>query len=202
MTTVNKSVDLRVLALNDSAQVGHTGYQTYELAGYTYSRNSVGGDLPSTFVTPIRTEIPVFRYTKVRVPGVYRVITGKRAYVYRTRDSIVRVPEFVRYKTIHVPPVKRDRKKPDHAYSTLVVEVNDPSAYTEYVYNGITYFTKTISGNRGQWNNFWPVWNSNDDIALLSKLREKIAGSDFNAGVAFGEGLQSIRLIGDTATKI
>lgn len=45
-------------------------------------------------------------------------------------------------------------------------------------------------------------WSSNDDIALLGKLRDKIAGSDFNAGVFLGEGREALHMIAQNATKI
>lgn len=46
------------------------------------------------------------------------------------------------------------------------------------------------------------LWSSNDDLRLLGKLREKVAGSDFNAGVFLGEGRQALKMIATNATKI
>lgn len=46
------------------------------------------------------------------------------------------------------------------------------------------------------------LWSSNDDLALFGKLREKVAGSDFNAGVFLGEGHQALKMIATNATKI
>jgi hypothetical protein len=45
-------------------------------------------------------------------------------------------------------------------------------------------------------------WTSNDDLLLLGKLREKVAGSDFNLGIFLGEGHQTLRMIGDNAIAI
>jgi len=45
-------------------------------------------------------------------------------------------------------------------------------------------------------------WTSNDDLAMLGKLREKVAGSDFNAGVFLGEGREALKMIATNATKI
>jgi hypothetical protein len=42
---------------------------------------------------------------------------------------------------------------------------------------------------------FTTKWTSNDDIALLGKLREKIAGSTFNAAVSLAEANQSLQMI-------
>lgn len=45
-------------------------------------------------------------------------------------------------------------------------------------------------------------WNANDTLALQGKLREAIAGSDFNMGVFLGESHQTLKLIGDSASRI
>lgn len=45
-------------------------------------------------------------------------------------------------------------------------------------------------------------WDANDDIALIGKLRERIAGSDFNMGVALGEGREALTMISNSATRI
>lgn len=45
-------------------------------------------------------------------------------------------------------------------------------------------------------------WNSNDQLKLNSKIRSKISGSSFNAGVFLGEGKKSLELITGTATRL
>lgn len=45
-------------------------------------------------------------------------------------------------------------------------------------------------------------WSTNDDLAMIGKLRERVAGSDFNAGVFLGEGHQSLKTIADAAFRI
>lgn len=47
-----------------------------------------------------------------------------------------------------------------------------------------------------------PGWTANDTLKLQDKLREKVAGSDFNAGVALGEAGQTLDLITGTATTL
>lgn len=44
--------------------------------------------------------------------------------------------------------------------------------------------------------------DTNDQLKLIGKLREKLSGSDFNASVALGEGHQTLRMIADTAVRI
>lgn len=46
------------------------------------------------------------------------------------------------------------------------------------------------------------AWNPNKEIALAGKLREKIAGTDFNAGVFLGEGREALSLITSSAWRI
>lgn len=46
------------------------------------------------------------------------------------------------------------------------------------------------------------TWGANDQLTLLSRLRDRVAGSDFNAGVFLGEGKESLRLISNSASRI
>lgn len=46
------------------------------------------------------------------------------------------------------------------------------------------------------------TWSSNDDLVMLARLRERVAGSDFNAGVFLGEGREALNMISDSATRI
>jgi hypothetical protein len=45
-------------------------------------------------------------------------------------------------------------------------------------------------------------WSVNEDIALLGKLRQRIAGTGFNMGVFLGEGRKSLETITKTATAL
>lgn len=47
-----------------------------------------------------------------------------------------------------------------------------------------------------------PVFNSNDELKLLSKLISSVRGHGFDAGIALGEHQQTLRLIGSSARKI
>lgn len=46
------------------------------------------------------------------------------------------------------------------------------------------------------------LWTSNDDNKLLDKLRDRLMGSDFNAGVSIAESSKSFGMIANSATKI
>lgn len=45
-------------------------------------------------------------------------------------------------------------------------------------------------------------WDSNQDLKLLDKVRENIAGSGFNAGVALGESAKSLTMISEHAKRM
>lgn len=72
---------------------------------------------------------------------------------------------------------------------------------TPWLDNSGTGTTATI-GAAVSTDNVSGGWTSNDDLALLGKLREKVAGSDFNAGVFLGEGREALKMIAQNATKI
>lgn len=100
-------------------------------------------------------------------------------------------------------PPKRSRKEEEHNY--YVNEV-------KRIYPGVTY--KVVGDPKEYWD--WSYWfvpvpnpdppfftfSSNDQLKLLGKLREKLAGSDFNMSVFLGESHQTLRMIGDTAIRI
>lgn len=47
-----------------------------------------------------------------------------------------------------------------------------------------------------------PPFDANDDIKLISRLKDRIGGSDFNMSVFLAEGHQVVGMIGDTAVKL
>jgi len=96
-------------------------------------------------------------------------------------------------------PVKRERRKPDHAYNCTIYSLYDPGvdkfAYgstckntVQYTFGGLCYYTDP--------------WSGNDEIALLSKLRTEIEGRDFSAGLMLGTADESLRTIFESAKRI
>lgn len=64
-------------------------------------------------------------------------------------------------------------------------------------------FTRAASASFGARANFSPpVWGANDQIKLIGKLSDKIAGSDFNLGVFLGEGREALSMIASSTTRI
>lgn len=73
--------------------------------------------------------------------------------------------------------------------------------YEGYTYDGYVMDTFGVQDWHG-WSYPSEAFDSNDEITLIGKLREKLSGSDFNLGVALGEGHETLRMIGDTAISI
>lgn len=64
-------------------------------------------------------------------------------------------------------------------------------------------FTRAASVSFGAKASFSPPkWGANDEIRLIGKLSDKIAGSDFNLGVFLGEGREALSMIASSATRI
>lgn len=47
-----------------------------------------------------------------------------------------------------------------------------------------------------------PVWESNDNLVLVNRLRNRVQGSSFDLGVFLGTSHQSLRLITEAATRL
>jgi len=47
-----------------------------------------------------------------------------------------------------------------------------------------------------------PVWDANDEIQLIGKLRERVRGHDFNPSIFFAEGLEAVDMISHTASRL
>jgi len=121
-----------------------------------------------------------------------RVRKGKRYVVIKYKQ---------RYLKRRVRPTARARGEDvPHDYTTNVIVQTDP--VFEFSQLGAAF--RTCTGDNSGFG--LPVvsflWDSNDDIAALGKLREKIAGSDFNAGVALGESREALSMITNSATRV
>jgi len=107
----------------------------------------------------------------------------------------------VRLVAVHRTPVKRrprlSIKDGPHTWSM--------QTYTRKRFPG----TRTNNGvvtpaSVGTWyvNYGHAAFSANDDIALIAKLRAAVIGSDFDLGIFLGEGRQSLKMIGDAATRL
>lgn len=178
MTTGTKTLGTSTAVTTDSGPGSiKIGYGT---------RTWSGADYPKTKPT----------YTIINSSYWGERIRVKKGKVYVTQ---IYKPRFVRLRN---RPPKRARTE-EHAYTMSHTSQDD----LMFSYRNPPPFSggwRTGTGkNTGM---FAPVftnrWNSNHDIALLGKLREAVAGSDFNAGVFLGEGREALSMITNAATRI
>lgn len=144
------------------------------------SRTWNGGDSASTYVKHARTYHQVWTSPK-----------------YNKRGILIKQPAFVWKRDQFTPPPKKARNREQHPYTTLGSRVRQDSYYMKSNDGyDLALFLST---------NIRPLadpWTSNDDLKLLDKLRDRIAGSSFNAGVVLGEGKKTLQMIGDNAISI
>jgi hypothetical protein len=89
----------------------------------------------------------------------------------------------------------------EHPYS-MNYEFTNGSIYAVSANPLGPWTTRTPQQDGGTFNLVSWGWSANDDIALLGKLRNGVAGSDFNAGVFLGEGVKALEMIFGAGNKI
>jgi hypothetical protein len=120
-------------------------------------------------------------------------------YVVKRGDNTYRFRK--RRLWVGSPPLKRDYDV-DHVYAMDESYRSDEEV--RFVMPGGGYSAPTsLMGVFGA-TTWAPVvlLTANDQLKLLSKLREKMMGSDFNLSVFLGEGHQTLGMIADTAIRI
>ncbi len=125
----------------------------------------------------------------------YPLVRPRRERVYY--QNPYRPGEWRYYKA----PVSSPRRATtvDHPYS-MNYEYKRNTVVT-YHTGFVGPFTGTINSVTDSQGNV-SHWTSNDDLALISKLRSAVAGSDFNAGVFLAEGHRALDMITNGATRI
>lgn len=151
---------------------------------------------------------------------------GQRPYTVQTHTIPVYVPTGVE---ILKPGARKDRKmrvirtrvyedhrhrhhQEDHPYTmsaTHTISTEFLQRTWDIFFDGTAwrpYITQEFAGDSfGSFGGsvvITQVWDNNDDIALLGKLRDKIAGTGFNAGVFLGEGREALNMIANSALQI
>lgn len=127
-----------------------------------------------------------------------RIVFNRRTGGYRTvRDAPIRY-SVLRKKRV-VP--KRTKQSQNNSYTMDLYHSSDVQLIVRQfpsqsppTLSSFTAWYSEPSATRS--------WDANDDIELLHRAREHVAGSDFNGAVTNGELIQSLQLIGDTATRI
>lgn len=124
-------------------------------------------------------------WTGTDYPAVMPIVQNAPFYMKGVKRTFRRLP-----KRAYITP---------HPYSMELEDTNNVTI-SSGTYTGMTpiYIWGTAATGAYSVSN----WTGNDDLALNSKLRGEVAGSDFNAGVFLGEGHQVLNMIGDSAKKL
>lgn len=112
--------------------------------------------------------------------------------------NAVAFPAKIRGKTGRIP---RSYYREEHEYSMSGSEL----VHSHCVYTSFGSPRQSASVSVGGDNaSGWPAldWDGNDQNALISKLREKLAGSSFHLGVTLGEGKMALNMIAQSATRV
>lgn len=195
--------------------VGQTTIGGTEPIGTSLTKTWSGGDDVSTR--------PVFRWERYTVRGMRKETTHferfysrkAKKWVLKRRFKLIPYEKIVRVK-IRVSDGTPHRYRPDHPYSctisgwqssqfTMTTIGTCNSGWPSFTpYKVVTRRLQASSRNNfGSMVSFdgW-LWNGNDDLNLIGKLREKVAGSDFNLGVFLGEGHEALKMITSAATTL
>lgn len=156
---------------------GHTG-----LYGLQVSRSWNGTDRPK-----IKKLATVKEYAPRTVERL--VWRGKRQVVYsHTYQYRVYSPS--------VPPKRGKIEMTDHPFTKTwtarnsgALQLSDGRMFTT---DGAGYFLRAVPAEL----------DSFDELSLIGRLRTKVAGSDFNAGVFLAELSPALRMIGESAYRI
>jgi len=153
-------------------------------AGDLYKRDTRtwnGADSPSF---PPREKV----YQDVTIPG-------------RTLLNGTVIPELKYRKRLwNNEPARVQRRAKGENYYSLVAR-SSVDACMSFRYGGSAYVNEFVISSMGAEDNTLQ-WTNNDQLALIAKLRNEIAGSDFNAGVAIAEAPLALAMIGDSAKRI
>lgn len=203
MTTVTFTKD-KTTNVVVQAQQGGNNIRVY--TGEVVYRSTSGGDRVIGSI-PKPKAIPVFYNTKPRLKAFWtktyvnftdsRGKTRRRVKWVRSVRAVTGSSQKVRYVWKREPV--RFTYEVEHSYSGW-----------RHAFNGTTVAvnvngTPTGWGTRDplQWQ-FQPAdpWSTSDGLAALGKLREAIAGSDFNLAVALGEAPKALKMVGDTTSRL
>lgn len=123
-------------------------------------------------------------------------VTRKYTFVRYVKNAAgVKLPtQFEALRTRLVPSALRN--PPPHEYTTWGKEFKQDD-FKVGVPGGVSH-------NGGLINElpFETLWDSSDDVAIVSKLRERIAGSDFNVAVTSAEMHKTMAMLADNAKRM
>lgn len=143
---------------------------------YEYTQKDwAGDDTPPAQRIKVRTK-KTFSYWTTEIVNGHKVPVQKTAVRYYDRPSANRfsVPHNYRATGKYMKQDKFTFKNANATYSGGII-------------------------NELPWE---VLWNANDDIALTGYMRDEIAGSSFNAGVALAESAKTCSMIASNATAL
>lgn len=141
--------------------------------------------------------LKVRRYKTVKIVSDrirFKTIAGKRTIVQYQK---------IRFKSIRDIPPKLPKVTDQHPYTADIIQAYFGSSvyWRDAGHTLVGENSSNFIGYAGASPTSFAVDNS-QKLAALGKLREKIAGSSFNAGVFIAEGPEALRMIGNAATRI
>lgn len=184
----------------------------FQETGYRYSKTWDGVDSPKVkrpFTVVEWTARPEhIRYYYVR----YLVNNGNGGKRHiRVRHEKV-IPAKVRKTRVYADKRRRGFKQENPYSANLTVISTFPWKRTNYVTDSSVYpptggmvSAVTEADSYSTFTDGFAVeqkWDNNSELALLGRLRNRIAGSDFNMGVFLGEGRESLQMISRTAKTL
>lgn len=167
---------------------------------------SIGRKLTRTWSGGDQADRPPKLYTIWTPPPYLKVRLIKRGYKGFSRSVFTKewvYPKAIKKRTF-VGQVKR-KLYDDHPYSAVItIDSDQPVTIVRSEYGVPAYENqtsmKTLFGEGI--STIVDPWNANDDLKLIDKLRDRVAGSTFNAGVFLGEGRMALDMITSNATKL
>lgn len=169
-----------------------TSYNVSNTAGTGTVKNGFGSKVWSGVDYPVVKPTYKEEYRYLRTYST-EFVKGKAV-----RRLVSVEPRLIRRR---IRPPKRARTE-EHPYTMLDQYLTD----VEFSWWTVddAWNVRTYTGKNSGW--FTPVclfnWSANDDLALLGKLREAVAGSQFNAGNFLAEGHEALAMITNAATRI
>jgi len=180
--------------------------------GYSFAKTWDGVDSPKVdrpyrvvewVSRPARTHIYFTRHLVNDGNGGLRVIKVRREKP---------IPAKIRKKRIY-DDKRRKGFTQENPYAAHLTEISSfPTKRTDYTLDSSVYppvggriSAVTEVDSFSTWRDGFVVeqlWDNNSELALLGRLRNRIAGSDFNMGVFLGEGRESLQMIARTATTL
>lgn len=161
---------------------GYTSIGGSSIPGLFLEKSWAGSDYPSGSRSRIDPKPPL------------RDAYG-RPLLSRKREDVAAAVIRRRASEIRRGRASAPRIMEDHAYSCNWRKGYNPIISFQYGSAPFESFLGAPAAPVGQ-------WDSNDDLTLISKLRSRILGSDFNIGVFLAESNQALGMIVQSATKL